>query len=237
MARDITKLHPRLQALVGELIFRCKQEGIDIKIGECVRTVAEQDAIYAQGRTTPGKVVSNAKGSTYSSMHQWGIAFDFYLDEDVDKDGKTSDDAFNNSTALFDKVGKIGKSIGLEWGGNWSKPDRPHFQLPDWGSTPSKLKQLYGTPAKFMATWNEKPVKKSNPYTKPTRTLYYDKEDKQVVCTGYDVKWLQFELGISTDGSFGPATDKAVRKFQEEHNLEVDGRAGSKTIAALVAEV
>lgn len=155
MGRDITKCHPKLQDKANELIFKCKQKGINIKIGECVRTVEEQDDLYAKGRTAPGIKVTNAKGSSYSSMHQWGIAFDFYLDEDVDKDGKTSDDAFNDSSGLFEEVGKIGKSIGLEWGGGWkSIKDRPHFQLPDWGSTTDKLKKQYKVPANFFKTWS-----------------------------------------------------------------------------------
>ena len=31
--------------------------------------------------------------------------------------------------------------------------DRPHFQLPDWGSSTVRLKALYGTPKKFRETW------------------------------------------------------------------------------------
>lgn len=157
--RDITALHPHLQEKLFELQKLCKKSGITICIGECVRTVAEQDALYAQGRSKSGPVVTNCKGSTYSSMHQWGVAADFYLNMDVDGDGKTADDTFNNATGLFNKVGKLGQSIGLEWGGSWkSAVDMPHFQLPDWGSTASKLKSMYGTPEKFMKTWKGAPV-------------------------------------------------------------------------------
>lgn len=154
--RDITQLHPELQKKIAQLQEVCAKNGIAIGISECLRTAAEQDALYAKGRTAAGSIVTNCKGSTYSSMHQWGVAFDFYLIMDVDGDGKTSDDAFNDATGLFEKVGKLGQSIGLEWGGGWKSPvDKPHFQLPDWGSTATKLKQLYSTPEKFMATWNE----------------------------------------------------------------------------------
>lgn len=104
--RDMKALHPDLQEKITLLQKKCAAAGITIGIGECLRTKAEQDALYAQGRTKPGKIVTNAKGSSYSSMHQWGVAFDFYLKMDVDGDGKTSDDAFNNSTGLYDKVGK-----------------------------------------------------------------------------------------------------------------------------------
>lgn len=159
--RDIKQLHPELQKKIAQLQELCKAKGITIGIAECVRTVAEQDALYAKGRTTGGSIVTNCKGSTYSSMHQWGVAFDFYLKVDVDGDGKWSDDIYNDATGLFETVGKLGQSIGLEWGGSWkSFKDKPHFQLPDWGSTASKLKNEYGTPEKFMLTWkNETQVK------------------------------------------------------------------------------
>lgn len=149
--RDRTQLHPRLQSKIKELILKSAKAGLLIGIGECVRTVEEQDALYAQGRTEPGNIVTNAKGSTYSSMHQWGIAFDFYRN-----DGQG---LYNDSDAFFRQVGKIGKSIGLEWGGDWTSPvDKPHFQLPDWGSTPAKLKAMYGTPEKFRSTWEVEEV-------------------------------------------------------------------------------
>ena len=88
--RDITLCHPRLQVLATKLIEECAKQGLQIKIGETLRTTAEQDALYAQGRTKPGNIVTNAKGSSYKSQHQWGIAFDFYLKMDVDGDGKIS---------------------------------------------------------------------------------------------------------------------------------------------------
>lgn len=153
--RDVKQLHHDLQKKADQLVNLCAKNGIKIGIGECLRTVAEQDALYAKGRTAGGSIVTNCKGSSYSSMHQWGVAVDFYLIMDVDGDGKTGDDAYNDATGLFEKVGKLGQSIGLEWGGSWKSPvDKPHFQLPYWGSTAKKLKEQYGTPDKFMATWN-----------------------------------------------------------------------------------
>ena len=46
-----------------------------------IRSKAEQDALYAQGRTKKGSIVTNAKGSDYSSQHQWGIAFDIAIND------------------------------------------------------------------------------------------------------------------------------------------------------------
>lgn len=144
--RDTTCLHPRLQGKIESIKSLCQKQGLFIGIGECLRTKKEQDALFAKGRTEKGSIVTNARGSTYSSMHQWGVAFDFYRNDGMG--------TYDNSDGFFEKVGKIGKSIGLEWGGDWTSPkDMPHFQLPDWGSTPKKLKNQYGTPEKFMKTW------------------------------------------------------------------------------------
>lgn len=153
MGRDITLCHPELQKKAEKLVSACKGYGLLIGIGECFRTVAEQDALYAQGRTTPGSIVTNAKGSSYSSHHQWGTAFDIYRN-----DGKG---AYNDSDGFFSKVGAIGVKIGLEWGGNWTSPvDKPHFQLPYWGSTTTMLKNLYGTPEEFKKTWSDEEMEK-----------------------------------------------------------------------------
>lgn len=170
--RNVSQLHPTLQKKVVKLQQECKKQGIKIKIGECVRTVAEQNALYAKGRNgVPGPIVTKAKGTDYRSMHQWGVAFDIFLDMDVDKDGKKSDDVFNNATKLFDKVGAIGKKLGLEWGGDWkSIKDLPHFQLPDYGSTATQLKNKYGTPEKFKETWDDKKDTK-NVKAKPNNTV------------------------------------------------------------------
>ena len=154
--RDVTQLHPRLQDKFELLQKKCAQKGITIRATECLRTAKEQDALYAKGRTAPGPKVTNASGKDAKSMHQWGVAVDIVIDMDADKDGDVDiRDLYN--VKLLNVVGKIGESIGLEWGGSWkSIVDKPHFQLPDWGSTPAKLKAKYGTPTKFISTWDKK---------------------------------------------------------------------------------
>lgn len=133
--RDITLCHPRLQLLAGQLVDECNKQGLKIKIGETLRTVAEQDDLYAQGRTKPGNIVTNAPGSSYSSYHQWGTAFDIFRNDGTG--------AYNESDGFFNRVGAIGVYLGLEWGGNWkSIMDKPHFQLPDWGSSTSGIKSF-----------------------------------------------------------------------------------------------
>ena len=56
----------------------------------------------------------------------------------------------------------------------------------------------------------------------------------QLNSRGDDVKILQRALGVTPDGIFGQATDKALRAFQSAHGLKADGIAGAATWAALV---
>lgn len=201
MSRNISDLHPRLQEKITELKKKCSEQGITIGISECLRTVAEQDALYAKGRTAPGKIVTNAKGTTYSSQHMWGIAADFYLDMDVDGDGSKSDDAFNNNTKLFNKVGAIAKSIGLGWGGDWTSfKDLPHVYLPDWGSTVTKLKTMYGSPEKFFATW-------SNASTSTATSSLNQSSGKYTLKDFiYDVQVAEGQTGSALDAKAGNIT-------------------------------
>jgi len=67
-----------------------------------------------------------------------------------------------------------------------------------------------------------------------TREYYTVKQG----CLGGAVRRLQGWLGdlgaeLQVDGEFGPATDAAVRAFQTEQSLAVDGVVGQRTWAAL----
>lgn len=137
MSRDITLCHPKLQRLAERLVTECAKSGLEIQITDCVRNAAEQADCVRRGTS----------GVSYpNSHHNWGTAFDFCR-----ADGKG---AYNDRDGFFSKVGEAGKRLGLEWGGDWTKPvDKPHFQLPDWGSTASGLKSMYGTPESFKRTW------------------------------------------------------------------------------------
>lgn len=199
MSDKFANCHPRLESLADKLIAECKSQGYTIGIAETFRTVAEQDALYAQGRTKPGSIVTNAPGSSYSSMHQWGIAFDFYRN-----DGQG---AYNEDGNFFVKVGAIGKSIGLEWGGDWTSiVDKPHFQLPDWGSTPSRLKSLYGNYETFKKTWPSSSTGGSGTTTPTTPTPpTTPTEDNWVLRLQTELKNQGWNPG-KIDGIAGPNT-------------------------------
>lgn len=215
--RNINDLHPKLQKKIVELKSACTAHGIKIGFSECLRTVAEQDALYAKGRTVPGSIITNCKGNTYSSMHQWGVAADFYLIMDVDGDGTTTDDAYNNSTKLFEKVGKIAESIGLEWGGSWTSfKDLPHIQLKDWGSTASKLKKTYGTPERFFKTWAVKEVA-SNAAVAAQSTNTDTMSFKKLVIALQNALNAEYKITpeLYVDGLPGPKTLKATPDFSK----------------------
>jgi len=108
-------LVPLVDRLSKAFIEACKAQGEEIKITEGFRSFERQNELYAQGRTKPGKVVTNAKGG--QSQHQYGVAFDVIFVK-------------NDYLGDFDKIGKIGESLGLEWGGKFNSiTDRPHFQV------------------------------------------------------------------------------------------------------------
>ena len=95
----------------------CQKQGIAILVTQGLRTIAEQNALYARGRTAPGPIVTNARGG--QSLHNYSCAFDicFLINKKASYSGP------------WDKVGAIGEKIGLEWGGRWKGfVDKPHFQ-------------------------------------------------------------------------------------------------------------
>jgi peptidoglycan LD-endopeptidase CwlK len=104
------------------------------------RTYAEQDALYAKGRTKPGKEVTKARGG-YSN-HNFAIAADF----GVFNDGRYLDDGSPPDRLLASRVHKAcsmhAEACGLEWGGNWkSIVDQPHFEV-STGLTLGQKRQL-----------------------------------------------------------------------------------------------
>jgi peptidoglycan LD-endopeptidase CwlK len=118
-ARNIATLAPTVRPLAEKLIETAKAAGINAKVISGTRTYAEQNAIYAQGRTTPGKIVTKARAG--QSWHNFGIAFDIGI---FSADGKT----YYGESKDYKTVGKMGEALGLEWGGSWKFVDEPHFQ-------------------------------------------------------------------------------------------------------------
>ena len=123
--RVISSLLPEVHPYARALVTRAAAAGIQVKIISGTRTYAEQEALYAQGRTKPGKRVTNARGG-YSN-HNFGIAFDVGIFEGT---------KYLGESPKYKAVGALGRELGLDWGGNWTSiKDEPHFQLrPQWAA-------------------------------------------------------------------------------------------------------
>lgn len=126
---SISHLYPPFEARIDALLKAAHEEGLDVGLHTGFRSWEEQDRLYAQGRTTKGNKVTNAKGG--QSWHQYGIAADIVFREK----GKWSWSPKHD----WDRLDEIGISLGLVKGPKW---DRPHFE---WARKMSlaKARELY----------------------------------------------------------------------------------------------
>lgn len=120
-------LHPELRKKAEALIALSSAAGIHIAISQGLRTIEQQDALYAQGRTAPGPIVTNAQGG--HSYHNFGLAFDIVVIRDSKATWDDKVDVNENDVPDYVDVGTIGEQLGLEWGGRWKFRDLPHFQM------------------------------------------------------------------------------------------------------------
>ena len=118
-SKKIEDLLPKVQKMCEEFINECLKQDIDVLITSTFRDAESQNALYAQGRTTPGAIVTKAKAG--QSYHNYRCAFDFVP--------LVNGKAQWNNVELFKKCGEIAKSCGLEWAGDWKTfKEYPHCQ-------------------------------------------------------------------------------------------------------------
>ena len=146
----INLLHPKLKEdalkIYDEIVAALNGSAI-CRFTHTLRTFAEQDALYAQGRTKAGAKVTNARGG--QSYHNFGMAIDIVLLVDKDKNGTYETASWDIKTD-FDGDGKadwmeivaIFKRYGFEWGGDWKFNDAPHFQK-TFGKSINELLSLH----------------------------------------------------------------------------------------------
>ncbi len=106
-----------------------------MRVSDGKRVGDNQGNLYAQGRTAPGPIVTNARPG--DSLHEYGLADDCCF---------TGMDPYLERDKLCDKLwtefGRIAESHGLVWGGRFKRRDRPHLQFTG-GLTLSRVKELY----------------------------------------------------------------------------------------------
>lgn len=116
-------LHPSIRDEAIEAYneaVKLTPKGIHPFIDQTIRTFEESNKLYAQGRTLPGQIVTNAKAG--QSLHNYGLALDFHLQIN----GKDIWDEHNPNWMI---VVNCFKKRGFEWGGDWlGFHDYPHLQ-------------------------------------------------------------------------------------------------------------
>ncbi len=115
----LSQLHPTVAEMGHRWLDALSNIGIEVLLTSGYRSNQEQTKLYAQGRTTPGPIVTFAKAG--QSYHNWRLAFDFVP---VGPKGEAQ------WSGDFELPARIAKQIGFEWGGSWGKPktDKPHLQ-------------------------------------------------------------------------------------------------------------
>jgi peptidoglycan LD-endopeptidase CwlK len=134
-SRKITDLALVLQEPCLELIHGLKVQHIDLLITCTYRSYGEQGALYAQGRSRPGLIVTNAMpGESAHNRVIGGRAAALAFDVVPILAGKPIWSLEGRNIDLWKHIGETGERLGLEWGGRWigRAADFPHFQLRDW---------------------------------------------------------------------------------------------------------
>lgn len=114
-SRDPETLNYETRVKYYQLVDEANKVGIDFILICANRTQEEQDHLYAQGRTRPGKIITWVK----ESKHSEGKAFDIAIIQR----GKIT---WDNED--YDYIGILGEKVGLVWGGRWKEKDSGHFE-------------------------------------------------------------------------------------------------------------
>lgn len=128
----LEQLHPKVKDTFKSFIEDIEKEfNTTFRIVQGLRTIQEQNDLYAQGRTKKGKIVTNAKGG--SSFHNYGLGIDIA----ELKNGNI------NWSFDYSKLKPIAKKYNIEWGGDWKTIiDKPHYQV-SFGYTWQQLFDKY----------------------------------------------------------------------------------------------
>jgi hypothetical protein len=221
-ANRLEKVHLELKKRVSKLLAALAKQSLDVRVVQGLRTFAEQDALFAQGRTKPGKKVTNARGG--QSNHNYGLA--------VDLCPFTNGKADWENIGAFNTIGSEAKKQKLEWGGDWKKiVDRPHVQLA--GLSVKECLALFQKGG-LNAVWD----RMNQILGGAAPTVFVPKKDDLLEFgdKGAEVKNLQNQLlslsllrANEVDGIFGNITKKAVISFQKIAGLTADGIVGDGT--------
>jgi peptidoglycan LD-endopeptidase CwlK len=127
MSRSLDDLKPEFRAPVDPWLVDCAAADIDVLVTCTLRTLQDQAVLYAQGRTTPGSIVTNAKPG--QSAHNYGLA----LDVVPLVHGKPD---WSGNSIVWQHIAQLAQARGLDWLGAPGSPfkEQAHFQMPNWKS-------------------------------------------------------------------------------------------------------
>ena len=115
-SRSIEDLTPETQELYNKFAVIMKSKGINYIVTCTFRSQDEQNSLFEQGRTKPGQIVTWTRKSRHTDREAFDIA--------ILKNGKIT-----WNPADYVEAVKIGKAVGLDAGGAWTKnKDYPHFE-------------------------------------------------------------------------------------------------------------
>lgn len=137
--RDISELTPKAQKACRMFLNKCKEKGLPVYITETYRPQERQNELYAQGRTKPGKIVTWTKNSRHKSRRAWDIC------------KMSGGQADYSDTAFFKACGNVARELGITWGGTWSTPDMPHFEVSKSWTEPKEDDMTIEEKQKFNA--------------------------------------------------------------------------------------
>ena len=119
-SRKIEDLIPQAKERVERFIALCHEQGIDLLVTSTYRDNESQEQLYEQGRSLPGRIVTNAKPG--ESWHNYRCAVDVV----PLVNGKPN---WDGSDPIWQTIGELGEQAGLEWAGRWhSFKELAHFQ-------------------------------------------------------------------------------------------------------------
>jgi hypothetical protein len=117
MSNKLDDLHPKFKPLAIELLARCVEARIPVVIVDTLRTPAEHAENLRKGVSW-----------TKHSKHLDGLAIDVCPLRSYMGPGTTKLN-WDSVNPNWEKIGLLGESLGLRWGGRWKQRDLGHFEL------------------------------------------------------------------------------------------------------------
>ena len=117
MSRRLDDLDPTFKPIAIELLARCLETGIPLMIIDTLRTPEEHQANLAKGVSW-----------TKHSKHLDGLAIDVCPYEAYQLHGPDKLQ-WNAADPAWERIGAVGESLGLRWGGRWEQKDLGHFEM------------------------------------------------------------------------------------------------------------